>query len=1016
MNLIKRILLLLSILIPSALSAQFYVTGDDPGRLKWSYMDTESFRIIYPQGSDSLARVYGTQLEKYKVPVSRTTGYMVGQGDGKLMPAVMHTYNTANGSVAWAPRRMDLFTVPTAYDPEPLPWATMLSVHEGRHVTQMQFGMTQTQKGFTYAFGEMWNILVSILYPLMHYVEGDAVVAETALTQSGRGRTADFLNYYRVAFDQGDFRNWSRWRYGSQKYYTPNYYALGYMNLAGTRYLYDYPTIMKDGYNKSARNPLYIAPVKRLTVQRAGKKFKENFAEICDTMNAIWKRDADERAPFIPMEEVSKTPRHHTDYTNCLSVGEDLYTVKRGFLMNPTLIRIDAKGKERFVSRFAYETSELKYKDGRIFWTETISDPRWSMKADSRLMSINRKRGKKRYFTGRKEMLFSPSFSEDKIASAQYYPEGGSAVKIISETKEVSIPAPDSLQIVETAWIGDMIYCTAISDGGFGIYSLDPRAKVWGVTLEPQPVKIKDFQSIGEELMFTSDRTGVNELYHLSPASGELRQKTVLRYGGEDFTYSTDGKYLYYTSQTLKGKKIYRTPVDSLIDVKADFTDRYEYVLAEAIARQEKEIALEMGASKSVEDVKVTFTEPEKYGKMAHMFNIHSWTPVYVNVDNIMNMSFDYIHQAASLGATAIMQNRLATGVGEFGYSAHKDPYNREKWRHSGHFRYTYSGLYPIIETRLDVNDRAARQYSVQAVTAGEQTMVGISSAELDMPYIDGKISTYVPINLSSGGWKRGIIPQLNYRITNDMFNNAITVCTIPESGFGNYPFGSAFLGVTQGKNTFRHYLSGSLRGYITLPVTNSAVYPRWGIGTELGASASLESTRCFSPMGYAYVYGYLPGFWMDQGMKLTVWHQAALDKDSFFGMPVVNVMPRGLASGSSLTSWISIRNRSITKFTADYAIPLYVGDLAIGGGFFYVKRLVVTPHFDYSITSNRERLCSVGGSLVFDLNSLLWLGWPVSMGVTYSYNGLADFDAINEASGLDLKRNYCNFVFNVSF
>ena len=86
MNLIKRILLLLSILIPSALSAQFYVTGDDPGRLKWSYMDTESFRIIYPQGSDSLARVYGTQLEKYKVPVSRTTGYMVGQGDGKLMP------------------------------------------------------------------------------------------------------------------------------------------------------------------------------------------------------------------------------------------------------------------------------------------------------------------------------------------------------------------------------------------------------------------------------------------------------------------------------------------------------------------------------------------------------------------------------------------------------------------------------------------------------------------------------------------------------------------------------------------------------------------------------------------------------------------------------------------------------------------------------------------------------------------------------------------------------------------
>ena len=44
-------------------SAQFYVTGDDPGKLKWNYMDTYSYRIIYPQGADSLAKVYGRKLE-----------------------------------------------------------------------------------------------------------------------------------------------------------------------------------------------------------------------------------------------------------------------------------------------------------------------------------------------------------------------------------------------------------------------------------------------------------------------------------------------------------------------------------------------------------------------------------------------------------------------------------------------------------------------------------------------------------------------------------------------------------------------------------------------------------------------------------------------------------------------------------------------------------------------------------------------------------------------------------------
>ena len=173
------------------MSAQFYVTGDDPGRLKWNYIDTDSYRIIYPSESDSLAHVYARKLEKFKVPVSRSSGYITGEGDGKLMPVVLHTYNGSNGSVAWAPKRMDFFTLPNAYDVEPLPWSTMLSVHESRHVTQMQFGMTNVQKPFNYVFGEMWNILVSILYPNMYFIEGDAVIAETALTKSGRGRTAD---------------------------------------------------------------------------------------------------------------------------------------------------------------------------------------------------------------------------------------------------------------------------------------------------------------------------------------------------------------------------------------------------------------------------------------------------------------------------------------------------------------------------------------------------------------------------------------------------------------------------------------------------------------------------------------------------------------------------------------------------------------------------------------------------------------------------------------------------------
>lgn len=81
--------------------AQFYVTGDDPGRLRWNSISTGNYRVIYPQGCDSLAKVYALKLETFRIPVSRTTGYC-SEGHGtNLMPVVMHTFNTSNGSVAW---------------------------------------------------------------------------------------------------------------------------------------------------------------------------------------------------------------------------------------------------------------------------------------------------------------------------------------------------------------------------------------------------------------------------------------------------------------------------------------------------------------------------------------------------------------------------------------------------------------------------------------------------------------------------------------------------------------------------------------------------------------------------------------------------------------------------------------------------------------------------------------------------------------------------------------------------
>jgi hypothetical protein len=227
------------------------------------------------------------------------------------------------------------------------------------------------------------------------------------------------------------------------------------------------------------------------------------------------------------------------------------------------------------------------------------------------------------------------------------------------------------------------------------------------------------------------------------------------------------------------------------------------------------------------------------------MLNLHTWFPAYVSVDNIMKMSFDKVYQALSLGVSGVTQNHLATAVGEAGYSAHKDPYNPARWRHSGHAKFTYSGLYPVFEFTFDINDRSARQYFNHG-NAGNGEIYMVNSNELAAPYVRGKVSMYIPFNLSSGGWHKGVIPRISYTITNDRFNTGTAYI---EKGInGPKTMGNSFVYYKEGRNVLRQYLGGSVRAYATTGIANSQVYPRWGIGGETGVSAGLRAARC-SPL-----------------------------------------------------------------------------------------------------------------------------------------------------------------------
>mgnify|MGYP000490794202 FL=1 len=111
----------------------------------------------------------------------------------------------------------------------------------------------------------------------------------------------------------------------------------------------------------------------------------------------------------------------------------------------------------------------------------------------------------------------------------------------------------------------------------------------------------------------------------------------------------------------------------------------------------------------------MTLSKPRRYYKVPQMFRVHSWAPFYANIPVLMNANdlgdniFDYVN----LGATAVLQNQLGTFSSIVGYSAHKDPYDKARWRHSAHLNLKYTGLYPVFELNIDFNDRAARQSGI---------------------------------------------------------------------------------------------------------------------------------------------------------------------------------------------------------------------------------------------------------------------------------------------------------------
>ena len=929
--------------------AQIITMGADPSAIKWKSLESDHFRVVYPEAADSLAREYARSLESFTMAQKFSCGFYPNELYKRKMPVILHAYSaTANGMVTWAPRRMELFTNADFYNPESTPWMVQLTVHEGRHVAQMQFSRrNKLFRPLEWFIGDLAPGAAAGLYPGPALMEGDAVVAETSLTNTGRARTADFLEYYHVSLADSLYRDFWQWRYGSQKRFTPDYYRVGYLLTAGMRTAFN-DTLFTRRYYQNANRGLPFNVLQKTIIQgsRRKKNLYSGFLAIQDYFRDEWAQADSARGPFREGRDLVKHRRLCDSYLSLTFTPEGLYALHAGLDYPRELVRIDTSGRVEHLGAFASETSRLAWDNSnrRLIWSEYKPSALMDLKSWSVLRYIE-DGGQIRSFKteGR---LYNPAPSSDKpvIAAVRNYEDGTNSVQLMASnhcTPFEEYNAPADLQPVELVWIGDDLYASGITDGGFSIY----RVPGWEPLFTPAHSKINRLFQRDSLIWFTSDMSGVNELYSLDPVSGEMLQRTCLRFGGREFAFSPEGD-LYYCAPTVKGRVVRVLAADSLFCRPVEFR-AMQVASAEMLSAQEpvKE-----------EPYAGPISEGKPYPKALQPVHLHSWAPLYVSYNTIERLSLEETQSLANLGAMLMFQNELGTAYGNVGVSMT----DSTGFRPALHAQYTWFALGPIISLRADYNERDVLLRSYTRVSTEKGMSFPESNTTVDKPLLSLTADLALPFDLSAGGWKAGIIPRYQVTWSNDQiasldvaqYTNTVNIRIVPH----DWCLLSKF----------------SLRAYSMRPIMPSGIFPRVGLGGEIGLTRTHNISSNQPGYYYGKLYGYLPGLMGTHGLKLSA------EARSNYGWE---------------GSWIKTQDYALR---ADYVFPFLPLDWSGMCPYLYLRNFEGALHAGVTMGAWEELLRPkkdnysepyAGVTLRARFANFLWIPYDTYLGVRYLYN-----------------------------
>lgn len=864
--------------------AQYYDTGQDPAYLKWMQIKTDRFTVIYPKTYASEGIAFARSLDEAYTKV-RTL-----YPDMKIkIPVVIHSYTSqSNGYVAWAPRRIELYPTPEQ-NAIPLDTKELLTIHELTHVFQMQSLNKGFSKAMSFVLGEQFIGITAALLP-MWFLEGNAVFAESVLTESGRGRTPSFQKQLKsIAVDKGRMYNYDRITNGSFKYNIPDYYESGYQIISWALAKYD-PQIWNRVLNFTAEQPFTLSPVNISLRKSIGLNKKKLFTQTFDTLTKIW---VNEIAENNLMAYEALNPYKNGEYVNYSSpilIEKDSIIAIKSTLSEPNefvLINPLGKTEKKIHTPGLLYPLFISYGSKKLVWVETQPDPRWKNRNYSviRLLDLNNYRIR---MLSHKSRYMAASISPDgkKIAAVENTTSNINNLVIIdSETGNVlqTIPTPGNCYLQRPGWGqgGKKITFISLTKAGEGIISYSLSDQKWDILVEAGKDDLQASYLQNDSLYFISSLSGTDNIFLRTP-DGKATRITSSRFGVTDF--SLKGGKLIFSDYNSLGNDICTAPLSATENVNGGISSS-SFLINRFNIRSEPS-----------DDLKNTVYTPDPYRKWKHLFNFHSWMPFYADLEEI---------QADPLsvrpGITLMTQNQLSTLISSIGYE-----YSQEK-KHVFHSQITWKGWYPIIESQLDYGDDPLI-YNTGTNGETRNNPVQISTGVRFTNTIS------LPLSFNSGRFTQYIRPS----ITSEYKNSYIF-----KSDVGKYDYGQTIL---SGRLFFSNSYRYALRD----------IYPKWAQTLDLNWTSAPFDKGLYGSVRTMKMSFYFPGFLPDNGIKVRYEKEKQSNATLLFSNRIS--IPRG---------YPDLFSKEADFISVDYVMPLVYPDFNISS-LFYLKRIRAGLFYDW--------------------------------------------------------------------